>query len=433
VYGVVGLGGFLDLWAFPSEGSGAPVRLTRTDGGALAPEPAPDGKAVFFLSLEPDGFDLRRLEVPPSSPLATSTAVDLPADLAPVIRPPTPATPPASFSVVDVPAGRPYGLGRQELLPLIGGTGSSAGGAFEVGLRGGDVVGRLDWLVLGSLSNSGLPKGGALSGIWRGWPVEVGFHAFRSGERPSEQHGGGGSAGLDLDRTGLELSARWNRQWAAGGASVTGQALWSQVDPEALSAETERIAGLGAVEGSTLRRGRWRLDQAAAVHGEAGQTGGDGWTRYGARLRLGLRNGDTGLAVSVRRDGSRDVTRPFDLFQVGGADSSLLPESVLSGRIETPALPAGALLGERHESERAELRLGFLPAPVFFERYRIDGGDWRSLAGMEWRWSTGPIPAGRVPALDFRVGVARILDTPADLARLDGDRWRWWLSAVWRP
>jgi hypothetical protein len=100
-------------------------------------------------------------------------------------------------------------------------------------------------------------------------------------------------------------------------------------------------------------------------------------------------------------------------------------------------LPAGALLGERHLGERAELSLGFLPAPVFFERHQMDGGDWLSLAGMEWRWSTGPIPAGRVPALDFRVGIARILDIPADipadLARLDGDRWRWWLSAVWRP
>jgi hypothetical protein len=431
VYGVVGLRGFLDLWAFPAAGppDTDPVRLTRTHGGALAPEPAPDGKAVFFLSLEPDGLDLRRLELP-AAPSSSLAEVDLPRELAPAIRPPVP-TPPAPLAVVDVPPGRPYRIGRQELLPLIGGSGSSSGGAFEAGLRGGDVIGRLDWLLLGSLSSSGGPEGGALSGIWRGWPVEVGFHVFRAGERPSEQHGGG-PGGLDLDRTGVEISARWDRLRAAGAASITGQALLSRIDPRNGPGEDERIAALGASEGGTLRHGRWRLEQAAALHAEEGQTGGDGWTRYGARVRLGVRNGSTGLAVSLRRDDSRDVTRPFDRFQVGGAASSLLPDSVLSGRIEAPALPVGSLLGERHDGERAELRLGFLPAPAFFERHRMDGGDWLSLAGLEWRWSTGPIPVGRVPALDVRVGVARILDTPADQARLDGDN-RWWLTVVWRP
>jgi len=65
---------------------------------------------------------------------------------------------------------------------------------------------------------------------------------------------------------------------------------------------------------------------------------------------------------------------------------------------------------------------------------RIGGAwtDWLSLAGLEWRFSTGPLPIGRIPALDLRLGVAKILDTPDPDHRLDDD-WRWWLTTVVRP
>src|SRR5436309_7279760 len=61
VYAAVGLRGFIDLWAFPVEpAAGGPIPLTRTQGAALAPAPAPAGSGLFFLSLQPEGFNLRR-------------------------------------------------------------------------------------------------------------------------------------------------------------------------------------------------------------------------------------------------------------------------------------------------------------------------------------------------------------------------------------
>jgi hypothetical protein len=114
---------------------------------------------------------------------------------------------------------------------------------------------------------------------------------------------------------------------------------------------------------------------------------------------------------------------------------SLLPDSALSNRIAVPALPVGTLLGEDHEGQRVELSFGFLPAPLFYERHRLWGsgrprGDWLSLAGLEYRFDLPPLPIGRLPALDVRVGVARILDDPNGLLE---DDTRWWLITVWRP
>ncbi|HEX7181447.1 MAG TPA: hypothetical protein VF756_06360 [Thermoanaerobaculia bacterium] len=439
VYAVVGDRGFIDVWAFPADGGSAPVRLTRTQGAALSPAPAPDGKALFFLSLESDGLDLRRLELTPEILAGSGPPADLPEILAPAIRPATPE-PPEPFALAEVPAGRRYGLGRQEILPLIGGSDASSGGFWELGVRGGDILGRLDYLALGALSDQGWLEGGALAVAWRGWPVEVGFHLFRSEERPSEQRGTlspRSQRGLDLERQGLELSAGWERLWSGGRLRLDGRLLREEVDP-ALGEDLSRTGGsLAGGFGGLRQWGQWRLTYGLTARREEGRTEGDDWSRSSGAARLGLRRKDTGLSLSWRRDGSGGTFHPSELLQLGGTETSLLPRSATFSLIPVPALPFGTLVGTEHEGQRAELSLDFLPAPLFFERHRVwtDGslkGDWLSLAGLEWRWSTGPLPIGRVPALDVRLGAAQILEEPFP-EKLFEDDIRWWLIAVWRP
>lgn len=430
VYAVVGDRGFIEVWAFPLDGQPFPV--TRTDGAAFSPTPAPDG-SLFFLSLEPDGMDLRRVETPER---AAAIPADLPSELTPVIPLARPAERPEPFAMAEVDEDRPYGLGKQELLPLLGGSGSSSGGNVELGVRGGDVVGRLDWLVLGSISGSGWAEGGALSAAWRGWPVEIGFHLFQAGERPSEQSGPlGPTTLLDLDRRGAQLSARWDRAWSGGALRLDGRTLFEQLEPDGKDSLDRQIVSLSGTTALFRRRGPWRLDAGIGAGHDQGWTDGDGWSRTSARARLGLGHDDTRLALTWRRGTSSGDLHAFDLFQLGGAETGLLPESALSGRIFVPGLPIGTRLGGEHEGQRAELELGFLPAPLFFERHRLwsEGGpkgEWLSLAGLEWRWATDPIPLGRVPALDVRIGVAQVLEDPAAVLE---DETRWWLITVWRP
>lgn len=432
LYAVVGDRGFVDLWSFSvDDPARPPVRLTRTQGAALSPAPtppAPDGtKALFYLSLESDGLDLRRLELTPEILAGAGRAPDLSAELAPAVRPITPE-PPAPFPTAEVEPSRPYGLGRQELLPLISGSAATSGALLEVGLRGGDVVGRLEWLALGALSGSGGPEGGALAAAWRGWPVEVGFHLFTVDERPSEQRGDRPDTAADLDRQGIELWAGRDWQWSGARLRFTGRLL----------RERERTFGsVSAGWGGVRRWGGWRLSPGFSLRTEVGRTAQSTWNRWGGSARLSLDHDDAGLSLSWRRDSSEDVREPIDLYRVGGAESSVLSPGALSGRIVVPALPFDTLLGGEHEGQRAELRLGFLPAPLFVERHRVwsEGelkGDWLTLAGLEWTWSISPQPIGRVPALDVRVGLAQVLEEPFP-EEIFGDDLRWWLVTVWRP
>jgi hypothetical protein len=447
LYGVVGDRGFIDLWAFPvDDPARPPIRLTQTQGAALSPAPAPDGRAIFYLSLEHDGPDLRRLDL----------GADPNPGRCPGLREPGPsALPPAgifsgptgrpssvqgnALGSQGGEAGRPYGLGRQELLPILGGAVSPSGSVIELGLRSGDVVGRVEILALGALAADGWPGGGALAGVWRGWPVTVGLHLFRSQEEPSEQSGHLPPSLhlLDLDRRGAELSAAWDRRWSGSRLALRLGALREDIDPALGPSVRRDTASFTGAWVAVRRWGDWKMNGALGTHAEWGRTADDSWDRWGASARWSLDQGDTGLALSWRRDTSGGITHPFDLYQLGGAETSLLPRTALSGLIAVPALPFGTLTGTDHESQRAELRLGFLPAPLFYERHRLwlDGssqGGWLTLAGLEWRRTLGPLPVIRVPLLDVRIGIARVLEEPSALENLDGDI-RWWVTAVWRP
>ncbi len=470
VYGVVGRGGFIDLYAFAARGGAPPAALTRTQGGAFAPAPTPDGKGLFYLSLEPTGLDLRRLDLTARRPPLAEVA--MPAGLAPAVRPPAPEAPPqpavSAALAPQVAGGVPYGAGRPELLPLVGGGAGSAGGTLELGLRGGDLIGRFDLLALGAIGGGGAPRGGALAGSFRGLPVDLGLHAFDVRELPSLQDGlapapgrppaaGGltppGAGPLDLERRGVAASAEWRRRAAGERRRLRASLLWQRLEPAgagpAPAAGGSTDEGIAASDGSyrLLRRhGLWVLDAGLDAHLEAGRTRGDGWERYGGDGELAIRREGARLALDWRRDGSRRVSSAFDLYQLGGAASSLLPDAALAARIVSPALPAAALLGAEHEEERVELDLGgdggagwlggwlggALPLPLFYERHRLWGGPLPqpvevTLAGLEYRLYTRPVPLVRLPALELRLGAARLFASPL------AERNRWWLTSVWRP
>ncbi len=70
--------------------------------------------------------------------------------------------------------------------------------------------------------------------------------------------------------------------------------------------------------------------------------------------------------------------------------------------------------------------------PLFYERHRLWGGLLPhpaevTLAGLEYRIATPPIPLVRLPAAELRLGAARLFSSPLR------DRTRWWLATVYRP
>jgi hypothetical protein len=381
IIATVSRGGFAELHR-------GTMPVTRSRGGAFSPAPAPDGR-VFFMSLEPDGYVVRVLPSLAEAPAPPSTDPLL----IPAIPPPAPRG--VAFAPASLPPPRPYGLGRQELAWLSGTNYAPEHRSFELGVRLGDVVGRLDTLLIASLASDDAPEGVALAAAWRGWPVEVHAHAFTS-----------------EDVNGGEVRGIWSRVFPRSDVRVEGGALVCDAacrrTPGSFdSARDETV--FGSARFSTRQVfGRWRLEESLRAEVDD--------AHYRGVIGASIRGGAFRVAARYQHDGG-------DVVTVGGLASSILPRSAYALAVLDPALPMATLAGDEYDGWRIESNVPSLPLTAFYQRHEV-AGQRLSIAGLEAAVSMEPFPILKFPGVDFTIGVARVLD------RNDTN---WWLGMRWRP
>ena len=253
--------------------------LTSMSGLAMDPAPAPDG-SLSFMSLEPDGFVVRRLP----------TIAPLPARGERVAE----GRVRGAFAASALPSSHAYGLGRQEFSVLFGGQYTAHERHSEIGVRMGDVVGRLDVLAI-------FGDGAALAAAYRGLPVDIGLHAYRHG---------------------AEVRGTWDAVFPRSSLTLSGGALRS----------TRFFEGSFGAHQRELSAERIDLAADSEHHQRATLT---------ARAKM--------LRVSLT--GARNVA-------VGGVATSVEPESLFIARILDPALPRDFDFAGRYRGARAEIVSG---------------------------------------------------------------------------
>jgi hypothetical protein len=355
---------------------------------------------------------------------------DLPdlADLAPVV-PPERTEPVNTVESSPPQPGRRYGAGRQELRPIVGWDHGSQSGRFQLGLRGGDVLGRGQWLLLGGAGSDAGPEGLALSGTWNGWPVTVGAHLYRTEERPSSYRDPNPDigTGLDLRRKGIEIRAGWKRLWNRSRIDMALAGLGEALKPIGGGELGRRIVAATAGWNGGRRYRSYRLSGSVQVSAAIGETDGTSWERRSGQVRLEWGKGWwKRVRIGFRRSRTNDAVAPWDRLQLGGMESSLLPETLHGNRELEPALPADHRIGDDYEGR--ELSLG----PLFYRDHQVRDesgatGDRLAVAGLEIGFGSGPLPVLRLPGLRIRAGAGRVLD-----GSLEGDN-RLWVYMVWRP
>jgi hypothetical protein len=341
--GVVAGGGTIDIARL--EG---PAFLTRVSGAAFAPAPAPDG-SLYFMSLEPDGFVVRRLSE--MSPVGHDVA------------PPTPPGP--SLALTATPESHPYGIGRQELSVLFGGQYTAHERNGEVGVRMGDVIGRLDVIAIAG-------RGAALAAVYRGLPVDLGLHLFNHGAEVR----GTWRATFPLAET----------QWRAGTLACR-----SRDRQECLSSTF--FDGFFSTHQRDFAAESLSFAADSKRHAQATLDARFKWLRV--------------TATEARR------------VAVGGVGTSVEPESLFIGRILDPALPPDAAFAERYRGARVALVSG--PLSLFAQRHHA-GRD-LDVVGIEATLSRDPMPIVKAAGVDVTAGVARVRQERANRAWL-AIRWR---------
>lgn len=394
IFATVFSGGFIDINRFGPVG-GAAVPVTRTSGAATQPAPAPDGR-LFFMSLEPDGYTLRVLSEVVPAPAREVFA----RSLVPALPPSPPAAP--LFEARQTAPPRRYGIGRQEPDLILNGSDAAGAHTIEVGARFGDVVGRLDTIAVAAFGSATSQRGAALATAWRGWPVAVAAQIYRMHERDERQEG-------------VELRSAWDARTALHALSAEAGVLGSRISTSGTSGRQSRNLAFATASLRSRRTfGQTKLDGALALAGEAGDapharaTGSAGVTLAGVRFG--------GVAEVDRARDDAPIT-------LGGFATTIVPRSAVANRVLDPALPTAVLSGTRHTGIEANATAGGIR--FFYRQHRL--GSRLGIAGIEAALSSGPLPILKVPAMQFTVGAARILDEPLR------DRTRVWIAIRLEP
>ncbi|MFA6956561.1 MAG: hypothetical protein WC538_11885 [Thermoanaerobaculia bacterium] len=431
LFATVARDGFIEIARFDYDSmTGALAErgvVTRGTGASLSPVASND--ALWFLALDPDGLDLRRL--PLRATEETLPPLALPAGTAPAVRRSFEGTPPA-IALQDPGEAATYGTGRQEVSPLMGGGIAPSGSVVEAGVRVGDVLGRMETLALFSAGFDGGAQGGSLSMTTRRFPVSIGARFFAVEQTLSEQKDGELSVAHDNERLGLEAWLAKGWRWSGGQLHGRGSVYASDIDEQGSDAISQLGGGVMArIEHAPVVAGGMLMPMALELSGSAGSTDDEGWSRVMGGLSMGLSSSGRGISIAVDA-GSIGSGAPWpEQFEIGGVRSSILPDAATSNRVDVPALPAGVLRGNSFDSETIALRPGGGLPGLFAQRVSADvesGDDSISIAGLEWTFDVDAMPVARIPALEFRAGVARVLDE----GLLDGDTSAW-VTMRWKP
>jgi hypothetical protein len=348
------------------QGPGAPAELlTRVTGGALGPAAAPDGKSLFFLEITSKGVDIQRLPVPGES----LTPLGRRPEHFPLLPPePAPATP---FARSAVAPDRPYRLWPSHVVrPIATYSLGPDGNAWQIGLEGSDVVGRLDWVVAGSVGNDAGPRGASVAASYRGLPIVLSAHVFFARERPGSQRVVA-RRDFDQERLGGFLEGSWWRPFSGGRVRIDAGGGASRVDPLAGGDELDRfLVSLRARVSMRRLRGKTGIGLDLDSVGSTGWTDGQSWNQFIARAAGSLFLPIAQITAAGRYGDTGGSPTRFDLFSIGGAPSALLAAGLDRNRVELPALPAFVQTGERAESIRGEIGLTGAPVVVYAERLR---------------------------------------------------------------
>ncbi|MEP6990131.1 MAG: hypothetical protein ABJA80_04305 [bacterium] len=411
------------------------TRLTAVTGAAVGADVAPDG-ALWFLSLEANGYDLRRLH-PDSASIARAANASVPMRLG-LVDPASPILPPRIVlatgdtsrrpSLASLGADHPYGIGPSRYRYVPAGTTGFGGSSLLLGVVRSDPVGRFGVAGLAAMGAGSLPAGVALTVTSRATRTERTLALWSSHEGPSARYAPAYGAGLDLTRSGGALRLQRTRVIDGGQVDGTLAALGERQHSEAFASRTREAVVGGFTIVGRQRDEAIRYQEQLTNVAEVGRIDGTSYHRLRSAFFFGAGSGTgalTTLRLAYGSMGGADGSER-ERFAIGGFASPLIDPLFDSRRVDAPAYPVGSSTANTFSSFRVGVPLP--PLELFYagaspDLYRTS---LRSY-GVEFRERVPAVPALGTPDVDVLAGFARALDAPVT------KEWRYYVSLSIRP
>jgi hypothetical protein len=376
--------------------TGATRSLTHVTGAAVAAEPNPADRSIWFLSLYSSGYDLRQIRGG-----ATSGAFAF-GPLVPNV--PVLADPPRVVSMPpanSVSPPRVYHAGARATrwgpIPFADADGVAGG----LGFNNEDIIGRFQ--VIGRyLAGDRTWRGGSVDLTWRGTRPFPHAQLFDA-RVPALGRSTGGLFSLE----GILPMENWAARWRVGGAA-------SRIEQD--SSATRSFGFVDAAASRSIRNGPRVVSAAASGSVTAGSTNGASFTRGVATLsasQSALLPWPTVVSASYA---AVNADAPaFERVSLGGSVSPLLDRNLLSQRLAMPVLPAWTASGRSAFSYN--ITLINRPLSLSWWAGRILGdadprATWHRVIGLEGNQFSPVIRSTALPDVRVTYGIGESLDPP---------------------
>jgi len=398
--------------------TGTRTGLSNVTGAAVAPEPNPRDRSVWFLSLYSRGYDVRRMA---GAPITTPPTV-LDASLAPAA--PIPVGPSRIGGVNPVSEPKPFGFGPR-LFRWIPAPHADADGASAVlALVSSDIIGRSEVLEQFAFGDPAHWRGANFGFAWRGFRPTIRLNVFAATERQS-------AARRDVDRPfafdtwmhGLELaiandllSDSWALRYKLSASLARDSLEIPSLEPTIATATTRRVA-FADVSATWIQRGaRAALSESLAATRSDGRSFDTRFQRTTFTAALATSGpGTIPVSASAMYGFTGAAAPPFEQFSLGGGPSPLIDHSLLSQRVAMPALPEAISVGPSVFAYRISLNTQPL-APYVWAASTAPRSQsfetWHRVVGLEWSGVVPAIPVAGTPAARGQIGVGESLDAP---------------------
>ncbi|MBN1879084.1 hypothetical protein JW823_03145 [bacterium] len=406
--------------------------LTFSMTGLLAPEPARNSSGgLYCLKPHSEGLSIHYLA---SSDTAIHSSPIPDAESGsdyPFVRPPENTPDPAVFVTSESIKATDYrAIDNLESDWITGLTQLPYNSTYQVGIRSGDILGRISGMIVGSIGQDGGAAGGRIGLAYRGLPVHLSMTVFHVKEAPADQRLLHGNEVIvpDIAADGVDLTAAWRRYGSVWKLSATGGGVWASCEPAGGDRFVRFLGGLSASASILGNRDQFSYGLDGKIAGRIGQSDDSSWTQYNWDVEGYLTWKFMGLRLRAAGGETVGDAGVMDMFSLGGINNSVQSEWFWANRLDVAWLPAAIQSGEMFSKKDIELCFGS-NAP--FVLYGTEVGTWSNdirdpqrAIGCEWRMGIPNIPLFRIGASTITAGAAYGLNGIIE------DKWRGYLAVI---
>ncbi len=278
---------------------------------------------------------------------------------------------------------RDYDVWQQDVTFTLSGSEASASyGSTEVGVKGGDLLQRLNWNATAMKATHDLDSGFSANLAWHGWPVKLKAHAYQMDLSDSVSENFRASYGEESSLSGYSLTAELPYNLAS--TTYRGKASVSYITNNSGLLDTKTMR-LEHEQSWYLDRVKWGVNQYSNLQVLSGDselgTGSDSWR--GVQGSLGLAVNVFGFGMGVTHDHAERSDSDYQLLQLGGISSGVLAEDAHVNWLLAPELALGYAAGNKFTNTKFSLFKRNSNWQLYYSQPKLEGDKLAEIIGLK--------------------------------------------------